>query len=1051
MKFRNKLVFTFILCFLFSFSLMINVNAASKKYYICNGGCRGYNQDNIGRGCNNTAYPNLAECNIAFKHNGTRQEVNDWRYLLNDAVADDYAPIKCGNEFWIDYCDIGTDNKQYCYGTRGGVLRKLYRDRLDKDEDNAKKECNESNNNSNENNNNESNGNNNNDNNNTDDDSWRREKGKYFVQFDQNYGYGLECENGTTTYKDGLCYSNNKKGTKQKFPVTIGQNKLYNNEGYLIGWTRDIYNGKPLCQGGDNTITKNVMNKDDETFEINNDDTYYACYREEIGGIRYVQEGAQIGDVEGFEPLKCGDAFYVNYCIRNNDGTEICHGTKDGQNTDRTVYRNKLSNKADATGCSNEAVASGEEQYLTKIASDDFKCGEAVFVTSCDEDSCIYNKVSPFEGEIYTVDAKSISKDDLTKSEDEARKVCDASASSATDDGKACKLNSNNKEKDKMGESSYSICYKEGTNEEEIKEEIQSNYKCADGYTFDMSSVIATEDETCVGNKCSRTYNVKCDGGNNIKPILSVSSGMVQANGYGKISVKATAAVGKIEKYYYSEEFLAPTNSSNWLNTNGDSFTIESTPGTKYIWVKDSKGNISNGIGGSVIDTTNTDTTVKKLQLYDAEGKVQTPSKVSYKNEEIKSSRYVMLSNNLSDDSKVLADSFNPFDTEYKLEVNSPTIAVYATLTSTDSSYISGYEPRTVNLKYGVNTVLIKIKNKEGKIRTYTILVTRTDDRTSDNTINDLKLSVGKITFNSNVTDYKIEIPKDTKSVDIDATLSSDLSDYEEGYAPGSLSIIDNTTIKLLKVKSQTGSTRTYTLMFVKKGTDVISDKSLQLNDLIIPGVYLPFESEVANYSTSVGYENDIINLKMNTKDKDSRVIITYKKKSDNEYKLTSNSGIKLDVGENFIEIKVINSNNKESTYRLTIIRKEFGLGISDDTSLKELKVLGYNIKFNPAKRNYTVKIKQEKTLVITAIPTSNRAEVFIRGNDELTGFSTVRVKVVAENGKFETYSIDIKKDAFNKTIEIASIFVGAVIIIVSSCIIVIKKKNNAKKAYFEE
>ena len=135
----------------------------------------------------------------------------------------------------------------------------------------------------------------------------------------------------------------------------------------------------------------------------------------------------------------------------------------------------------------------------------------------------------------------------------------------------------------------------------------------------------------------------------------------------------------------------------------------------------------------------------------------------------------------------------------------------------------------------------------------------------------------------------------------------------------------------------------------------------------------------------------------------------------------------------------------------MTIIRKEFGLDISDDTTLKELKVLGYNIKFNPNKKDYTVKIKQEKSLVITAVPNSNRAEVFIRGNDELTGFSTVRVKVVAENGEFETYSIDIKKDAFNKTIEIASIIVGAVIIIVSSCIIVIKKKSRAKREYFEE
>ena len=95
--------------------------------------------------------------------------------------------------------------------------------------------------------------------------------------------------------------------------------------------------------------------------------------------------------------------------------------------------------------------------------------------------------------------------------------------------------------------------------------------------------------------------------------------------------------------------------------------------------------------------------------------------------------------------------------------------------------------------------------------------------------------------------------------------------------------------------------------------------------------------------------------------------------------------------------------------------------------------------------------IKQEKSLVITAVPNSNRAEVFIRGNEELTGFSTVRVKVVAENGMFDTYSIDIKKDAFNKTIEIASIIAGCVIILFSSCIIILRKKNRARREYFEE
>ena len=55
------------------------------------------------------------------------------------------------------------------------------------------------------------------------------------------------------------------------------------------------------------------------------------------------------------------------------------------------------------------------------------------------------------------------------------------------------------------------------------------------------------------------------------------------------------------------------------------------------------------------------------------------------------------------------------------------------------------------------------------------------------------------------------------------------------------------------------------------------------------------------------------------------------------------------------------------------------------------------------------------------------------------------------ENGEYETYSIDIKKDAFNKTIEIASIIAGVVIILVSSGIIIVKKKSKANREYFEE
>ena len=239
-------------------------------------------------------------------------------------------------------------------------------------------------------------------------------------------------------------------------------------------------------------------------------------------------------------------------------------------------------------------------------------------------------------------------------------------------------------------------------------------------------------------------------------------------------------------------------------------------------------------------------------------------------------------------------------------------------------------------------------------------------------------------------------------------------------------------------------------LTFVKEGTDVIEEESLQLSDLVIPGAYFAFEEGIANYSTTVGYDSETVDIRLNLKDETSTYVVGRKSSIEGKYVYGSNLGVGLNVGENFIEIKITNNKGEVSYYRLTVIRKEFGLEVENDNTLKDLKVLGYDIKFNPNEKEYTVRIKKEKSLVITAVPNSNRAEVFIRGNEELTGFSTVRVKVVAENGEFITYSIDIKKDAFNKVIEIGALVLGIGIILGSS-IIIIKKKNQKNREYIEE
>ena len=154
-------------------------------------------------------------------------------------------------------------------------------------------------------------------------------------------------------------------------------------------------------------------------------------------------------------------------------------------------------------------------------------------------------------------------------------------------------------------------------------------------------------------------------------------------------------------------------------------------------------------------------------------------------------------------------------------------------------------------------------------------------------------------------------------------------------------------------------------------------------------------------------------------------------------------------VGNNLVEIEVKNGKNTK-VYSLHVIRKEYGLDISDSTRLGMLSIKGYDINFDPNVLDYTVKIKREKTLMIAATPESNRADIYMYGNNDLTGFSTVRVKVIAENGLTNIYSIDIEKATYNKTVEIISAVIVIIVVSSLSVYLITKNRKKTKKEYLE-
>ena len=576
------------------------------------------------------------------------------------------------------------------------------------------------------------------------------------------------------------------------------------------------------------------------------------------------------------------------------------------------------------------------------------------------------------------------------------------------------------------------ICYDKKNDSITNDVDINTMYTCASDYTKNPAKL---NEDTCKNIKngtCHKSYVISCSSAK--RPGIEIASSLLN-QGVGTITIRGRKVAADVKSYYLDEQKV-PSNDSLWKDfSDANTVAYEQKPaGLYYAWVRDVNGLISRPMYAIVHDA-DINNTLKSLDVSDANDVALTLRAIdgtTANTDEIMPSNYALLSNRLNTDSTLAG--FDSLSMGYEIDVNSSKISVYATLTSEDAKYVEGYEPRTVDLDYGRNTILIKIESNSGKVRTYTIIANRTDDRVNNNLLSDLTVSKGDISFDPYVTNYDINVGKNVKSVNVNANLASDTSAFVSGFEPRSVDLNNDVTTAIIKTISETGSTRSYVLTFNKTldEEEEVSNSAL-LDTLFIRGTVLGFNKEVFDYSVTIPYEYSFTE------------VYAFPESDNATVEISGNAN--LQIGANNIEIKVTNK-NKSNVYNVTVNRKEPGLEISNDVTLSSLNVKGYKLDFKPDVLDYQVKIKRERSLIITATPTSNRSDIYMYGNNDLTGFSTVRVKVVAENGNTNIYSIDIQKDSYNKVLEVTATVIGCVIFLGAAIIIVVRKKHKKMKEY---
>ena len=861
------------------------------------------------------------------------------------------------------------------------------------------------------------------------------------------YDNGVNMKNGNSSF-EYECKSNNCYVTVSvKDSDRGGFNGIAGDGNCKTGGRDDTkYSNKLYCRGG-NVIAEACYDDECETNSCKNaggstggntggstsggssgkpsvEEQPVVSNNEEVNSVYYAKG-------EGFSgsSIACGDKLYVTTCTKTNDPICNVSSINDKAVSNTQIRKSNIVKNQDETGCFQKIeryIAEKTYYYSDKGLSKDkteIGCGSTVIFkkeikSSCDGKSCEVE----YNGKTVYVNI------DYITSDKPACQNKDNTGGNNGGDSKTCVTSKNIT--GAKGEVPVSICKKDDT--EDTRNKIVS---CAEDYEFKYKLT----NDTCKdsnSDNCYKDYLYTCSY---IKrPGVNASAGAITTGGKGTINVTGVPYGDVPILGYHVSSGDEPTVNSNWstFNAVNNSFSIERSAGTYFIWAINNKRRISYPVLAKVYDA-DLSTTLASFKVQDENGNdINTnisslDGTVGYTTG-VKDSKYALLSNSL------IADSVGGFDkltTSYELSVTANKIALYATLTSSDATYVSGYEPRTIDLDYGRNVALIKIVNKDGKERCYTFIINRVDDRNNSNLLKNVKLSRGSIDFDPYTTNYDVKISRFTKKVSVNAELDSSTSTFIKGYEPREVEITEDRQSVVLKVISETGSIRSYVITFIRNGEDKDNVNSTFLSSLTVPGTMLGFDKETYDYTITVPYETEDLPIYAFAESETASVTVG------------NNTGLK--VGNNLIQIEVKN-NNKTRIYSLHVIRKESGLDISNSSRLGTLSIKNYNIEFSPDKLDYEVKIKREKTLLISATPESNRADIYMYGNNDLTGFSTIRVKVIAENGLTNIYSIDIQKAAYNKKIEIIASVAGVSALLIVSLVIYLKKKNNKRKEYLE-
>lgn len=374
-----------------------------------------------------------------------------------------------------------------------------------------------------------------------------------------------------------------------------------------------------------------------------------------------------------------------------------------------------------------------------------------------------------------------------------------------------------------------------------------------------------------------------------------------------------------------------------------------------------------------------------------------------------------------------MSPSFSSSTTNYKITAPSSVDRInIAANKSNAAAKVTGEGNHT--LVYGENTLKVVVTSEAGTVKTYTIVVTREDDRSTDNTLKDITVDSGSLSpaFKSDISSYVVEVASDVESINIGAILNNDDASFTANFGPRKINLNKGSNPVLLKVKAENGQEKIYTIEVIR---DDGRSADNTLSSVIINDRKVTLKKSVYEYSVDILYTKDILNM-----------LIT---PSDIKAKYKTSIKNPLVVGENILTITVTAENTTEKIYTIKVNMLAEGVNFSTNANLSNLAVSGYSLNFKANQTKYKLNLKDEESLQIVAVTEDDTATYEIIGNSDLKNGSIIKVVVTAQDGSVKTYTIEIEKTSGLLYVGIGLICLS-VLLIVIFIVKIVKKKNEA-------